>query len=88
MLMDGVQVEVLEPCRLRLRFADGLTGEVDVARIVRFEGVFEALQSPGTFATVRVDRELGTIVRPNGADLDAAVLRAAIEGPTKHGSAG
>jgi hypothetical protein len=82
MLTDVVQVEVLEPYRLRLRFADGFVGEVDVARLVRFEGVFEALKAPGTFATVRVDRELGTIVWPNGADLDAAVLRAAIEEPS------
>ena len=88
MLMDVVQVEVLEPYRLRLRFEDGLTGEVDVTRLVRFEGVFEALQAPGTFATVRVDPELGTIGWPNGADLDAAVLRAAIEGPSKPGPAG
>lgn len=78
MLMDVVQVEVLEPYRLRLKFEDGLIGEVDIARLVRFEGIFEALQAPGTFVTVRVDPELGTIVWPNGADLDAAVLRAAI----------
>jgi len=88
MLMDVVQVEVLEPYRLRLRFEDGLIGEVDVARLVRFEGVFEALQAPVIFATVRVDPELGTIVWPNGADLDAAVLRAAIEGPSPRGITG
>jgi hypothetical protein len=87
-MMDVVQVEVLEPYRLRLRFEDGLTGEVDVARIVRFEGVFEALTAPEAFAAVRVDPELGTIVWPNGADLDAAVLRAAIEGASKPGAAG
>jgi hypothetical protein len=86
--MDVVQVEVLEPYRLRLRFEDGLIGEVDIARLVRFEGVFEALQAPGTLVTVRVDPELGTIVWPNGADLDAAVLRAAIEGQLQRGFAG
>ena len=88
MLVDVVQVEVLEPYRLRLRFEDGLIGEVDVARLVRFEGVFEVLKCPGTLAAVRVDPELGTIVWPNGADLDAAVLRAVIEGPSKPRSAG
>ena len=88
MLVDVVQVEVLEPYRLRLRFADGLTGEVDVAQLVRFEGVFAALQSPGTFATVCVDPELGTIVWPNGADLDATVLRAAMEASSQPGPAG
>ena len=42
----------------------------------------------GTFATVRMDPELGTIVWPNGADLDAAVLRAVIEGQLQRGFAG
>jgi hypothetical protein len=88
MLMDVVQVEALEPYRLRLRFADGFVGEVDVARLVRFEGVFEALMAPEAFAAVRVDPELGTIVWPNGADLDAAVLHAAIEEPSRPGPAG
>jgi hypothetical protein len=88
MIVDVVEVEVLEPYRLRLRFGDGLTGEVDVARLVRFEGVFAALRAPQAFATVRVEPELGTIVWSNGADLDAAVLRAAIEGPMRPGPTG
>jgi hypothetical protein len=81
MLVDVVHVEALEPYRIRLRFADGLVGVVDVARIIRFEGVFEAIRDPAVFAAVRTDFELGTIVWPNGADLDPVVLRAAIEGP-------
>jgi len=38
------------------------------------EGVFAALQDPAFFARVSVDREAGTIVWPNGADLDPDVL--------------
>jgi len=78
MLVDVVEVEVLEPYRLRLRFDDGLTGEVDVARLVSFDGVFEPLKVPEVFAAVRVDPELGTIVWPNGADLDPVVLHDAV----------
>jgi len=37
------------------------------------QGVFAALQDPGAFARVTVDSEAGTIVWPNGADLDPDV---------------
>lgn len=74
MIVDVTRVEVLEPYRLRLEFDDGTSGEVDVAQIVAFQGVFEPLSDPGEFRRVRVDEELGTIVWPNGADIDPFVL--------------
>jgi hypothetical protein len=53
---------------LRLTFADGLTGEVDV--LDRMRGpVFEQAVTLGGFAEVTVDSESGTIVWPGGADL-------------------
>jgi len=39
-----------------------------------FDGVFEALRDPQAFATVTLNRELGTLVWPNGADIDPVVL--------------
>ena len=80
MLVDVVHVEAREPYRLHLRFADGVEGDVDLERLIRFEGVFEPLRAPEVFAAVRVDPELGTIVWPNGADLDPVVLHAAVRG--------
>ena len=74
MLVDVVRVEVLDHGRLRLAFDDGAEGIVDIASIVPFEGVFAPLRDPAVFAQVRVDAELGTIVWPNGADLDPSVL--------------
>ncbi len=68
------------PSRLFLRFDDGAEGEVDIAAMVPFQGVFEPLRDPAYFAQVRVDPELGTIVWPNGADLDPLVLYAAVTG--------
>lgn len=69
-------VEHLGGHRLRLTFADGLTGDVDLTS--RFTGalgpVFEPLREVDYFARVTVDRELGTIVWPNGADLAPEVL--------------
>lgn len=45
-----------------------------------FSGVFEPLRDPAYFAQVTVDPELGTVVWPNGADLDPMVLHAALQG--------
>jgi hypothetical protein len=53
---------------LRLTFADGLEGELDV--LGRMRGpVFEAARTPEGFARVEVDPETGTVVWPGGADL-------------------
>jgi Protein of unknown function (DUF2442) len=48
---------------LRLRFSDGLTGEVKV--LSRMRGpVFEQARTPEGFGRVRVDPETGTVVWP------------------------
>ena len=64
-------VEHLGGHRLRLTFADGLTGEVDLTeRLAGSVGpMFEPLRDVAYFAQVVVDEELGTIVWPDGADL-------------------
>ena len=74
MLVDVIRVEVLDEHRLWLAFDDGVEGVVDIASLVTFDGVFAPLRDPVVFAQVRVDDELGTIVWPNGADLDPSVL--------------
>jgi hypothetical protein len=53
---------------LRLAFADGLTGEIDVLDRMRGQ-VFDAARTPAGFAKVIVDEQSGTIVWPGGADL-------------------
>lgn len=62
--------------RLRLTFADGLVGDVDLAdRLKAPRGpMFEPLRDVEYFARVSVDPELGTVVWPNGADLAPEVL--------------
>ena len=65
---DITKVTVVRHGVLRLTFADGLTGQVDV--LDRMHGpVFEPARSTEGFAKVSVDRETGTVVWPGGADL-------------------
>jgi len=65
---DITEAGVVRHGVLRLTFADGTVGEVDV--LDRMRGpVFEGARTPAGFAQVRVDGETGTVVWPGGADL-------------------
>lgn len=65
---DITEVAVARHGVLRLTFADGVTGEVEV--LDRMRGpVFERARTRAGFADVAVDRETGTVVWPGGADL-------------------
>jgi hypothetical protein len=80
MLKDIVEATVLEGHHVRLRFEDGVVGELDLATILRFEGVFAPLKDLNRFRELSVHPDLGTIFWPNGADLDPAVLYARVTG--------
>ena len=74
-----VSVEPLEGFVLRLWFDDGTEREIDLEREL-WGPIFEPLRANrDLFRQVRVDEELGTIVWPNGADMDAAVLHGDFE---------
>lgn len=65
---DIVDVKVPQHGTLRITFADGLEGEVEV--LSRMRGpVFERARTSAGFLEVRVDVELGTVCWPGGADL-------------------
>jgi hypothetical protein len=80
MLHDIIKARDVGDNRLFLRFDDDTAGILDIAALTRFDGIFAALQEPNCFAQVRVDRELGTVVWPGGADLCPDVLYAALTG--------
>jgi hypothetical protein len=80
-LRDVVEVKPLGGKRVFLRFEDGVSGEIDLAGLVEFTGVFAPLADEREFAKVRVDPNLGTIVWPNGADLAPEMLYACLTGP-------
>jgi Protein of unknown function (DUF2442) len=65
---DITDVVVPAHGRLRLTFADGLSGDVDV--LERMNGpVFARARTPKGFTEARVDPETGTVCWPGGADL-------------------
>jgi hypothetical protein len=80
MLKDIVSVTRLEGTRLHVRFEDGIEGDLDIAALVPFDGVFAPLNDPAEFAKVAVNPDLGTICWPNGADLDPSVLYSLVTG--------
>jgi hypothetical protein len=48
-----VEARPLENLRVWLRFADGVTGEVDLSHL-RGQGVFQGWEEPGAFARVTI----------------------------------
>jgi len=65
---DITAAEVVRHGVLRLTFADGLSGEVDV--LDRMHGpVFKHARTSDGFTKVEVDAETGTVVWPGGSDL-------------------
>lgn len=67
-------VEILDGCTVRLRFKAGTSGEVDLSYLLSSGPVFQSLSDPAYFRRVRVDRTIGTIVWPNGADVAPETL--------------
>ena len=65
---DITSVVVVGHGTLRLTFADGVLGDVDVLERMRGP-VFAEARTPAGFEQVRVDAETGTVVWPGGADL-------------------
>ena len=74
--MDITAVDVVEGHVVHLSFEDGSERTIDLEPYLRGP-VFERVRTDSNFfASVHVDREAGTIVWPNGADLAPDVLYA------------
>ena len=68
-----VSVRSLGGYRIRVSFDDGSAREVDLEPVLRGE-LYGPLRDPAVFAAVEIDPEVHTLVWPNGADFDPAVL--------------
>ena len=58
---------------VRLRFGDGTAGEIDLGPALRGL-IFEALRDEAFFKRFAIHPEFHTLVWPNGADFDPAIL--------------
>ena len=61
------------PYTLRICFDDGTEQTIDFRPVLVGE-LYGPLQDPGVFDQVRIDSEVYTLVWPNGADFDPALL--------------
>ena len=78
-----LEAEPLDGCVVRVRFEDGTAAEVDLSYLLAYGGVFEQLRDSEYFRRLRADREAGTIVWPNNADIAPETLyAAALKGAT------
>ena len=66
-------VDHLGGYRLRVSFNDGITRDLDLEPVLEGD-LYRPLRDPSLFAMVAVDPEVHTLVWPNGADFDPAVL--------------
>ena len=66
-------IDLLGSYRLRVGFADGTAREIDLLPVLEGE-IYGPLRNPKAFALVQIDPEAHTLVWPNGADFDPAIL--------------
>ena len=81
MIPKLVSAEYVSGHTIRVRFADGTQGEIDLTPELWGE-VFEPLKDPENFRRFRLDTELNTVTWPSGANLAPEFLyeRAAAQG--------
>jgi hypothetical protein len=60
--------EYLRDYTIRVKFADGLEGDIDLSDELWGE-VFEPLKNAKMFQSFRLNKELNTVAWPTGADL-------------------
>ncbi len=66
-MLHITHAEYLEDYRVKITFNDGKIGIADLNCLTG--EIFEALKDKRIFSELKVDKELDTIVWPNGADL-------------------
>lgn len=61
---------------VHVRFEDGTEADVDLGYLAEYGGVFEPLRELPFFRRLHADRDAGTIVWPNEADIAPETLYA------------
>jgi hypothetical protein len=68
-----VSFEKVAPFTLKVAFDDGTSQVIDFRPVLKGE-LYGPLKDPLVFDQVRIDPEVHTLVWPNGADFDPAIL--------------
>ncbi len=68
------ELRIVAPYTLELAFEDGIKKIVNLEPVL-FGEMYSPLRDINVFNSVQVDPEVKTIVWPNGADFDPAILR-------------
>jgi hypothetical protein len=75
-IIEITSVEPLENYKLRVTLSNGRRGIFDVSQFID-EGVFLELNDPGYFRRVYID--YGTLVWPNGQDIDPEIIEISLQ---------
>jgi hypothetical protein len=78
-LVRVVSAEVVRDHLVLIAFSDGESRSVDLGPFLRGPMFEEIRTRPEAFKALKVDPELGTIIWPNGADVDPDVLYGSAE---------
>ena len=65
--------KITSPYTLELKFNDGMIKKINFEKVLYGE-MYSPLRDPDLFNRVSIDPEVFTIVWPNGADFDPAIL--------------
>ena len=65
--------QIIAPFTLCIQFEDGTSQTIDFRPVLEGD-LYGPLQEPTFFSQVRIDPEIHTLVWPNGADFDPAIL--------------
>ena len=68
MFLHITSAKYLEDYKIRVAFNDGREGIADLSNALKGP-VFEAIKEKASFSQFKVDKELETVVWPNGADM-------------------
>jgi len=68
-----ISVDLIGTYSLRVGFNDGSSRDIKLEPFLEGE-IYGPLRNPDVFAEVKIDPEVRTLVWPNGADFDPAIL--------------